>query len=110
VALLESKRVGHGSTIASTALLMQEPDRDFGDLAEHFGRAVTREIWKSMARATRDIAKTIRALKMDVGLCACDSVYFTSDPQNVSGLRKEFKARKAASQRRPRLRRQAMRR
>jgi len=96
VALLESKQIGHGSTIASTALLMQEPDRDFGDLAKRFGRAAAREIWKSLARATRDIAKTIRALKMDVGLCACDSVYFTLDPEKVSGLRKEFKARKAA--------------
>ena len=96
VALLESKLVGRGSTIASTALLMQEPDRDFGDLAKRFGRAATREIWRSLARATRDLTKTIRALKMDVGLCACDSVYFTVDPEKVKGLRKEFKARKAA--------------
>ena len=65
VALVESKLVGHGSTVASTALLMQEPDRDFGDLAERFGRAATREIWKSLARATRDLAKTIRALKTE---------------------------------------------
>ena len=36
VALVESKIVGHGSTVASTALLMQEPDRDFGDLAAAF--------------------------------------------------------------------------
>ena len=53
---------------------MQEPDRDFGDLARRFGRAATREIWKSLARATRDLANTIRALKMNAGLCECDSV------------------------------------
>ena len=96
VALLESKLVGRGSTVASTALLMQEPDRDFGDLSRRFGRRTTRDIWRSLARATRDLTKAIRALKMDVGLCACDSVYFTVDPQKVAGLRKEFKARKAA--------------
>ena len=96
VALLESKLVGHGSTVASTALLMQEPDRDFTDLAKRFGRAATREIWKSLARATRDVAKAIRALKTDVGLCACDSVYFTLDPDKVKALRHEFSARKAA--------------
>lgn len=72
VALLESTRVGRGSTIASSALLMQEPDRDFTDLAARFGRAATREIWMSLARATRDLAKTIRALKMNVGLSTCE--------------------------------------
>jgi glycine/D-amino acid oxidase-like deaminating enzyme len=96
VALLESKLVGRGSTLASTALLMQEPDRDFVDMAERFGRAATREIWKSLARATRDLTKAIDGLNIDVGLCACDSVYFTVDPEKVTGLRKELKARKSA--------------
>ena len=96
VALVESKTLGHGSTVASTALLMQEPDRDFGDLAKRFGRAAAREIWKALGRATRDIAKTIRKLKLNAGLCECDSVYFTLDPAKVKRLRKEFDARKAA--------------
>jgi glycine/D-amino acid oxidase-like deaminating enzyme len=96
VALLESKIIGHGSTVASTALLMQEPDRDFGDLAERFGRATAREIWKSLARATRDVVKTMRALKLNAAIRECDSVYFTRDPDKVKGLRKEFDARKSA--------------
>jgi glycine/D-amino acid oxidase-like deaminating enzyme len=96
VALLESKTVAHGSTVASTALLMQEPDRDFTSLAERFGRNMTREIWKSLARATREMSKTIRALKLNVDLCECESVYFTLDPDRVKGLRKEFDRRKAA--------------
>ena len=96
VAVLESKAVGHGSTIASTALLMQEPDRDFNDLVKRFGRSATKEIWKSLARATRDVSKTIRALKLDVELCECDSVYFTANAARVERLRKELRARKAA--------------
>lgn len=96
VALLESKLAGRGSTIASTALLMQEPDRDFVEMVERFGRAATRDIWRSLGRATRDIAKMIRALKIDAGLCACDSVYFTCDREHVKQLRKELAARKAA--------------
>ena len=96
VALVESNIVGHGSTAASTALLMQEPDRDFGDLAGRFGRAAVRGVWKSLARATREVAKTIRALKLNAGLCECDSVYFTRDPDKVKALRKELDARKSA--------------
>ena len=96
VALLECNRIAQGSTLASTALLMQEPDRDFRDLARRFGRKKVREIWRSLARATGDLSTTIRALKLRAGLCACDSVYFTSDPRKVATLRKEFDARKAA--------------
>jgi glycine/D-amino acid oxidase-like deaminating enzyme len=96
VALLEAKMAGRGSTVASTALLMQEPDRDFNDLARRYGRAAARDIWKALARTTRDIAKTIRALEMNVGLCSCDSVYFTRNPAKVKALRTEFAARKAA--------------
>jgi len=96
VALLESGAVGRGSTIASTALLMQEPDRDFTDLASRFGRAAAREIWESLRKANRDLAKTIRALKLNADLCECESVYFTLDPDKVKALRKEFDARKTA--------------
>jgi len=96
VALVESGTVAHGSTIASTALLMQEPDRDFTDLASRFGRAAAREIWQSLGKATRDIAKAIKALKLNADLCECESVYFTLDPGKVKTLRKEFDARKVA--------------
>ena len=56
---------------------MQEPDRDFADLARRFGRRPRVEIWRSLARATRGLARTIRALKIDCDLHARDSVYFT---------------------------------
>ena len=96
VVLLEAKAVGLGSTVASTGLLMQEPDRDFRDLSARFGRRAATEIWRSLAGATRDLAKTIRALRMNAGLRACESVYFTLDPAKVKTLRREFDARKAA--------------
>ncbi len=96
VALLEARKIARGSTIASTALLMQEPDRDFGDLARRFGRSTTRDIWKLLARATRDFSRTIKTLKLPADLCECDSVYFTLDPRKVPALRKELAARKRA--------------
>src|SRR4051812_46337965 len=45
VLLLEGNRIGRGSTAASTALLMQEPDVDFRDMAARYGTARTRDIW-----------------------------------------------------------------
>jgi glycine/D-amino acid oxidase-like deaminating enzyme len=96
VALLESKDIGRGSTVASTALLMQEPDRDFADLARRFGGPATRRIWMALARATADLTRTIRALKIDCDLRARDSVYYTIDPKKVAALREEFETRKRA--------------
>jgi glycine/D-amino acid oxidase-like deaminating enzyme len=96
VALLESKVIGRGSTSASTALLMQEPDRDFSDLAKRFGHRAAKQIWKSLRLATRDFARTIRHLKLGVELDSCDSMYFTLEPRKVLALRREYRARKAA--------------
>ncbi len=96
VVLLESNLVARGSTAASTALLMHEPDRDFTDLAARFGRPTTRRIWSTLARSTRDLSATIAKLKPDTGLCRCDSVYFALEPERVATLRREFTARKKA--------------
>lgn len=96
VALVEAKRIGRGSTLASTALLMQEPDRDFGDLATRFGRKSAREIWRALASATRDLTATIRKLKIDPDFCECESVYFTASASRVAGLRRELALRKRA--------------
>jgi glycine/D-amino acid oxidase-like deaminating enzyme len=96
VALLESRVVALGSTAASTALLMQEPDRDFRDLSRRFGRSATRKIWMVLRRATRELARTIRSLRIACDLRARDSVYYTINPKKVHGLRKEFEARKRA--------------
>ena len=96
VALIECGLIGHGSTIASTALLMQEPDRDFLDLSKRFGPAAARHIWRALQHATRDMTRTIRRLRIDAELCECDSVYYTIDPKRVATLRREFRARKSA--------------
>ena len=42
VALVEAARVGRGSTAASTALLMQEPDEDLAELTRRYGGARAR--------------------------------------------------------------------
>jgi glycine/D-amino acid oxidase-like deaminating enzyme len=96
VALLESKVVARGSTAASTALLMQEPDRDFSELTRRLGRSAARDIWIALQRATRDLARRIRRLRIDCELRPRDSVYYTLDPKKVRALRKEFEARKRA--------------
>jgi hypothetical protein len=44
IAVVEGQRVGLGSTLASTALLMQEPDEDFSVLRNRYGLSDARRV------------------------------------------------------------------
>lgn len=79
VAVLEAGRVGRGSTAASTALLMQEPDEDFSALRARYGARATKQIWNLSSSATRDFIGTLRRLDISCGLEVRDSIYFTID-------------------------------
>jgi glycine/D-amino acid oxidase-like deaminating enzyme len=96
VALLEARTIGSGSTAASTALLMQEPDKDLYELAERYGRARARRMWTSLIRATRDLSSAIENLEIDCDFHERDSIYFTFDPRKVSVLERELRERKRA--------------
>src|SRR5688572_18364941 len=58
VVVLEAALVGRGSTAASTALLLQEPDVGLSDLGRRYGAAKARRIWRLSTRAVRDLVKT----------------------------------------------------
>ncbi len=96
VAVLEAARVARGSTAASSALLMQEPDRDFLDLAERYGRAAARDIWRALASATRGLADAIHAEHIDCDFHVQPSVYFTRDAVQAARLERELRARHLA--------------
>jgi glycine/D-amino acid oxidase-like deaminating enzyme len=96
VVLLEANRIGRGSTAASTALLMQEPDTDFRDLAARYGAKATRHIWSAGRAAVTDLRRTLQALHIDVRAHALPSVYFTRDEDQVAGLQREHRRRRAA--------------
>src|SRR4051812_5969569 len=76
VALLEAEYAGRGSTAASTALLMQEPDKDFDELARRYGRRAARRIWLLSAAATRDFSRALQSLRIPCDFSPRDSVYY----------------------------------
>jgi glycine/D-amino acid oxidase-like deaminating enzyme len=95
VALVESARIGRGSTAASTALLMQEPDTDFVDLSVRYGYDVTTRIWQRCRESVGDFRDALE----DVGapaLRSLPSVYLARDPRGVSHLQREAAARRRA--------------
>ena len=96
VALVDGARVGRGSTAASTALLMQEPDEDFTRLARRYGERRTRRVWELCRLATRDFIRTLRRLHISSDLVQRDSVYYAPTGEDARHLRAEHRRRRAA--------------
>jgi len=94
VVLLEARHIGRGSTAASTALLMQEPDVDFTDLADRYGTAAAREIWRVSRRSVRALVDTLRRLQIPASLHTLPSVYFARAPAEARALRHELTVRR----------------
>lgn len=96
VVVLEAARIARGSTAASTALLMQEPDEDFHRLSVRYGAQATRRIWELSRQATDDFVHALRQLRIECGLVQRDSVYYPRTEADVATLRRECRLRRAA--------------
>jgi glycine/D-amino acid oxidase-like deaminating enzyme len=95
VVLVESQHIGRGSSAASTALLMQEPDVDLGDLAARYGPARSRRMWGCSASAVAAMRRTLTAMGAP-SLHALPSLYVTRDPKQTAPLRHEAELRQRA--------------
>jgi glycine/D-amino acid oxidase-like deaminating enzyme len=96
VVLIDAARIGRGSTAASTALLMQEPDADFGELAGRYGARRAREIWETSRLAVRRLVRTLKTLPGAPPVESRPSIYFTRHDEQVDALKKELEARHRA--------------
>src|SRR5436190_6688542 len=95
VILVEARRVGRGSTAASTALLMQEPDVDFAHLAKRYGPPVARRIWACSQGAVASFRRTLAGLGVS-SLHGLPSLYYARDAADAAALRHEASLRRGA--------------
>src|SRR5512132_3290498 len=96
VIVLEGRRIGRGSTAASTALIMQEPDLDFRDLSRRHGTARTREVWLRGRRSLHGLMALLRQNRIDAALERIPSVYWTGDAAIAKDLQRELTQRRRA--------------
>jgi glycine/D-amino acid oxidase-like deaminating enzyme len=96
VTLLEAGCVGCGSTAASSALLLQEPDRGLADLMARYGRASSRRIWELGREAVRDLVRTLHRHRIRCDLVTRDAVYYATSSRAFERLRAEFRLRSRA--------------
>jgi glycine/D-amino acid oxidase-like deaminating enzyme len=94
VMVVEAGRAGFGSTAASTALLLQEPDYDLTTLGRKYGAARARRIWKISHDTTREFIETIHRLRISCGFQRRDSIYYTLNDGEVRALRSDWMRRR----------------
>ncbi len=94
--VLEADRVGHGSTAASSALLLQEPDARLTALADRYGAATARRIWRISHDAARELITLLARLSPRPLVTRRDTVYYTTDANDVAPLHAEYLARRRA--------------
>jgi glycine/D-amino acid oxidase-like deaminating enzyme len=96
VIVLEADRIGRGSTAASTALIMQEPDVDFHRMSVRYGHARTRRIWLESRRSLQGLVALLRRGRIDADLETVPSLYWTGDRAIAKDLRRELSRRRRA--------------
>jgi len=96
VAVLEATRAASGSTAASTALLLQEPDMDLSSLARRYGWQTSRRIWELSFTAARNLARAFRTQHIACDLLYRDSVYYTKSIERAKLLQRELAQRHRA--------------
>jgi glycine/D-amino acid oxidase-like deaminating enzyme len=95
VIVVDAQRIGRGSTAASTALLMQEPDVDFGDLADRYGARIARRVWRLSRGVVQRMTRMLARLDAPE-VHTLPSLYFTRDVDEATALRREAALRTRA--------------
>jgi glycine/D-amino acid oxidase-like deaminating enzyme len=94
--LLEAGLAGRGSTAASSALLLQEPDLELSELDTRYGARASRRIWEMSGDSVESLVRLLRRLKIGCGLERKDAIYYAADAKAGARLRAEFEHRRAS--------------
>jgi glycine/D-amino acid oxidase-like deaminating enzyme len=96
VVLLEAAHVGSGSTAASSALLLQEPDLGLEELRQRYGAATSRRLWRLSHDAVGELIALLHRLEIRCDLSKRDAIYYAMRGDSVEKLRREFELRAKA--------------
>ena len=91
--VLEAGVVGTGSTAASSALLLQEPDLELVQLEDRYGARASRRMWEISRESARGLTALLKRLRVRCDLKTRDAVYFASNAESVGTLEREFTRR-----------------
>jgi glycine/D-amino acid oxidase-like deaminating enzyme len=97
IALVESDRIGAGTTAAALGLVREDFDGSFQQASARYGLRAARALWQAMRRASLDFAAALRRYEIRCDLTPQDLLRVAPrDPDAVRRLRREYDARRAA--------------
>jgi glycine/D-amino acid oxidase-like deaminating enzyme len=94
--VLEGGGVGRGSTAASSALLLQEPDLELAQLTELYGSRAGRRVWQLGHDSLRALVALLKRLRVRCDLTTRDAIYYARDREGAERLRRECNLRRRA--------------
>ena len=93
--LVEGGLAGRGSTAASSALLLQEPDLELTELVRRYGLRKSRRIWEMSRDSVHDLVALLTRLRTACDLQVRDAIYYAADADAAARLRREWAFRRA---------------
>jgi glycine/D-amino acid oxidase-like deaminating enzyme len=87
--VLEAAVAGRGSTAASSALLLKEPDLELTQMTKRYGVRRGRRIWALSHQSVDHLVALLKRLRIRCDLKARDTVYYATTAQAAERLRQE---------------------
>jgi glycine/D-amino acid oxidase-like deaminating enzyme len=91
--LIEASEFGRGSTAASSALLLQEPDLELTELTNRYGKRTAYRIWQMSRESVHALVRLLARLQIACDLKRRDAIYYATDERSVLRLREEYEMR-----------------
>jgi glycine/D-amino acid oxidase-like deaminating enzyme len=91
--LIEASEFGRGSTAASSALLLQEPDLELTELTNRYGKRAAHRIWQMSHESVHALVRLLGRLRIACDLTHRDAIYYATDAQAAARLRAEYELR-----------------
>lgn len=96
VALFEQGRIAHAQAGRGTGIVVHEPEPYFYKLAKQHGVRDARHIYQIARRGSLEYVSALKRLRIECGLQIRDAVQFSSSPDGIQDLQKEYSARREA--------------
>jgi glycine/D-amino acid oxidase-like deaminating enzyme len=96
VAVFEQGRLAHAQTARGTGIVVHEPEPFFYKLAQQHGVRDARHIYQIARRGSLEYVSALKRLRIECGLQIRDAIHFSSTPDGIQELQKEFSARREA--------------
>ena len=96
VAIFEQGRLAHAQAGRATGIVVHEPEPFFHELAKQHGVRDARHIYQIARRGSLEYVSALKRLRIECGLQIRDAIHFSSSPDGIHALQKEYSARREA--------------